>query len=79
MDTEAYLLACGRIQDRLAARRLQLFPEQGTNVLPARTISWWPVVERWLVRETGWHALFNGIVAAGAGYALSRLREAYDS
>jgi len=78
MDTEAYLLARREIQDRLDARRLRLFTEPGANGSRAGPSSWWPVVERWLVRDTGWQGLLSGIVTAGAGYALSRLRKAYD-
>lgn len=73
-----YRFARLQIQDRLAARRQQLFSGQGANGSRSENVSWWLVLARVLVRDTGRYAFFSGIVTAGLGYALSRLARRLD-
>ena len=74
MDAGTYLLARHQIQDRMDARRLRLSHEPGAEAPGEEGFRWWPVVEHWLMRGTGWRTLLSAMATAGAGYVFSRLR-----
>jgi hypothetical protein len=75
MDAKTYLLVRHEIQDRIGADRERLFSGSPSGAPGVEAFPWWPVVEHWLMDNSGWRTLLSAMATAGAGYALSRLRK----